>query len=115
LDITDNPFREAVKQWGADFQIGMVAEEVGELLSALSKFKRGRIRPMELASEIADVQIMLEQIPHIIAYLTSERVTASNFEVWVDECRRTKLERLCGLLGVKYEQPEIPFKEQVSL
>jgi NTP pyrophosphatase (non-canonical NTP hydrolase) len=115
LDITDNPFREAVKQWGADFQIGMVAEEVGELLSALSKFKRGRIRPMDLASEIADVRIMLEQVAYIVAEMTAESVTADNFEAWVGESRRVKLERLCGLLGVKYEHSEISLKEQVNL
>ena len=61
--LTDNPYREAVKQCGADFQIGMVAEEVGELLSALSKFKRGSIRPMELASEgVALVAQQIEQL-----------------------------------------------------
>lgn len=29
--LTDNPFREAVKQWGQDAQMGMVAEEVVEV------------------------------------------------------------------------------------
>ena len=113
--LTDNPYREAVKQWGADFQIGMVAEEVGELLSALSKFKRGRIRPMDLASEIADVRIMLDQVAHIVDDMTAGTVTADNFECWCEEQSRVKLERLCGMLGIKFEPFVSPFKEQVKL
>lgn len=113
--MTDNPYREAVKQWGSDFQIGMVAEEVGEMLSALSKFKRGRIRPMELASEVADVRIVLDQVAHIVADMTAGTVTADNFECWCEEQSRVKLERLCGMLGIRYERPEAVVKEQVGL
>ena len=101
--LTDNPFREAVKQWGVDSQMAMVAEEVGEMLSALSKFKRGRIKPMELASEIADVRIMLDQVAHVVEEMTAGSVTAYNFEVWCDEMRKVKTERLCGMLGIKFE------------
>lgn len=101
--LTDNPYREAVKQWGCDFQVGMVAEECGEMLSALSKFKRGRVKPMELASEIADVRIMLDQVGHIVEEMTSGAVTADNFEAWCGEARRFKVERLCGMLGIKFD------------
>lgn len=96
-------YREAVKQWGADFQIGMVAEECGEVLSALSKFRRGRVRPLDLASEVADLRIMLEQVAHIAESLTAGTVTAEHFEEWVEEQRRIKLERLRGMLGLARE------------
>lgn len=105
--LNENPYREAVKQWGVDLQVGMVAEECGEMLSALSKFKRGRIKPMELASEIADVRIMLDQVAHIVEEMTAGSVTAHNFEVWCDEMRKVKTERLCGMLGIKFERVEI--------
>ena len=101
--LTDNPYREAVKQWGVELQVGMVAEECGEMLSALSKFRRGRIKPMELASEIADVRIMLDQIAHVVEEMTAGSVTAYNFEVWCDEMRKVKTERLCGMLGIKFD------------
>ena len=101
--MSDNPYREAVKQMGVEMQTDMVAEEVGEMLSALSKFKRGRVRPMELAGEIADVRIMLDQIGHIVEELTAGSCTADNFEVWCEEIRRAKIERLCGMLGIKFD------------
>jgi len=99
--VSESPYREVVKQMGVEMQTDMVAEEVGEMLSALSKFKRGRVRPMELAGEIADVRIMLDQIGHIVEELTAGTVTADNFEVWCDEVRLAKMERLCGMLGIK--------------
>ena len=68
-----------------------------------------------MASEIADVRIMLEQVAYIVADMTAGSVTADNFECWVEEQRRVKLDRLCGMLVVKYEYPKIHFKEQVSL
>ena len=105
--MTDNPYREAVKQMGVEMQTDMVAEEVGEMLSALSKFKRGRVRPMELAGEIADVRIMLGQIGHIVEELTAGTVTAENFEVWCDGLRRAKIERLCGMLGIKFDAEDM--------
>lgn len=99
--MSESLYREVVKQMGVEMQTDMVAEEVGEMLSALSKFKRGRVRPMELAGEIADVRIMLDQIGHIVEELTAGTVTADNFEAWCEENRRAKMERLCGMLGIK--------------
>ena len=40
----------------------MFHEEVGELLSALNKHKRGRCARHDVITEIADVQIMAEQL-----------------------------------------------------
>ena len=49
--------------WGADAQFNMACEEVGELISALNKYRRGRITDeKEVITEIADVQIMAEQL-----------------------------------------------------
>ena len=101
--MSDNPYREAVKQMGVEMQTDMVAEEVGEILSTLSKFKRGRVSPMDLAGEVADVRIMLDQIGHIVEELTAGTVTAENFEVWCDGLRKAKIERLCGMLGIKFD------------
>lgn len=47
----------------------MFHEEVGELLSALNKFKRGRIKTDEVVTEIADVQIMAEQLAEMFGPL----------------------------------------------
>ena len=59
--------------FGAEGQIDMLHEEVGELLSALNKYKRGRASVEEVVTEIADVQIMCEQMAFIFG---SEAVAA---------------------------------------
>lgn len=55
-------YRTTIRTWGKEGQIDMFHEEVGELLSALNKYKRGRVKAEEVITEIADVQIMVEQL-----------------------------------------------------
>jgi len=60
--VLKNIFDKAIEFFGFDAQCGQFAEEVGELLAALNQYRRGRIPLANLTEEIADVQIMLEQI-----------------------------------------------------
>lgn len=55
-------YRAAIDAWGVDAQQWMVVEELGELQTALSQMRRGRIGPEDVADEIADATIMLEQL-----------------------------------------------------
>lgn len=55
-------YREAIRQWGADAQTLMVFEEMSELQKELCKCARGKQNKKEIAEEIADVMIMLEQM-----------------------------------------------------
>ena len=55
-------YRQTIQRWGKEGQIDMFHEEVGELLSALNKYKRGRVPAKDVITEIADVQIMAEQL-----------------------------------------------------
>lgn len=57
--------QSAVDTFGYASQVGMFHEEVGELLSALNKFARGRCSREAVITEIADVQIMCEQMAAI--------------------------------------------------
>ena len=86
--------RECVIKFGPKDQIIMLAEETGELMQAMSKLNRGRIAPMELAAEMADVLIVLSQIPHIVSEITAGAVTPDNFQQWVEHYHSQKLERL---------------------
>lgn len=65
--------RKAVETFGADLQQMVAIEEIGELLQAISKIARWECSQSEdleilleyidnLAEEIADVEIMLEQL-----------------------------------------------------
>lgn len=53
---------EAVITYGADAQEWVFVGEVGELLDAIADHKRGRATRDNIAEEIADVEIMLEQL-----------------------------------------------------
>ena len=74
--------KEALDEFGLDKQIDMTIEECAELQNALMKYRRGRASLEDVQTEIADVQIMCEQMS--IAF--GERQTL------VEKCR--KLERL---------------------
>lgn len=60
--------QSAVDTFGSASQVGMLHEEVGELLSALNKYARGRCSREAVVTEIADVQIMCEQMAAIFGY-----------------------------------------------
>jgi len=54
----------ALDKWGNDVQITVVIEELGELITALAKYKNGRVN--NVTEEFADVIIMLHQLYLII-------------------------------------------------
>lgn len=57
--------RKVVEMFGADLQQMVAIEEIGELLQAISKRAGGKDNRDNLAEEIADVEIMLEQLKYI--------------------------------------------------
>ena len=61
-----NPYRQILEHWGIDKQINQVSEECAELVIALNKYRRApddrKPDKLTIAEEIADVQIMLEQM-----------------------------------------------------
>jgi len=85
-------YKKAIEKWGADFQILMLFEEVGELMQAISKIYRSKDKGeydfATLAEEIADVEIMLEQLKIIFGV-----------EEGVKKIRKIKLKRLEEMLN----------------
>ena len=64
-DMERKTFCEALRCYGGQAQITMVFEEMAELQNVLCKFLRGRVDGDTLANiaeEIADVGIMLDQM-----------------------------------------------------
>lgn len=55
-------FTEALQRWGAPAQIEMAIEEMAELTLELQHDKRGRSSHENIASEVADVEIMMGQL-----------------------------------------------------
>ena len=58
----DQIYKAAMQKWGRSAQVGIAVEEMGELLSALSRHARGRVGVDAIAEEIADVSICIEQL-----------------------------------------------------
>ena len=54
-------YKQAIENWGRDAQMMMVVEELGELLTAMSHYTRGRITKEELAIELAAVAMMVDE------------------------------------------------------
>lgn len=83
-------FHSAIKQYGQVSQVDQSVEEMAELIQALNKFKRKYKRKedtipvlVNIAEEIADVEIMLEQLK--IIFRCSGQV-----DIW----RKKKIRRL---------------------
>lgn len=75
--------RQAVETYGADAQQKMLLEEMSELQKEICKHWRGRDNVGNIAEEIADVEIMLDQMQ--ILFECSDAVSAF---------RAAKLDRL---------------------
>jgi NTP pyrophosphatase (non-canonical NTP hydrolase) len=56
-----NLLDRAIKTWGVDAQLDMVIEEASELITSIQHMKRGRVTWDEVAEEMADVKIMINQ------------------------------------------------------
>lgn len=76
-------YKAAIDKYGANQQMMVAIEEMAELTKELCKNIRGRKNKENIAEEIADVQIMLEQMK-----LLHDCGTAVCF--WMDE----KIQRL---------------------
>lgn len=76
-------YREALDAYGAESQTLMMLEEMSELQKELCKHARGRKNKLDIAEEIADVQIMLAQM--IILHDCANAV---------EEFKRSKIKRL---------------------
>ena len=63
----ENLYNEAIRLWGIESQIDMAIEEASEFIKAVCKAKRicGEIEYLYLFEEMADLEIMLEQVKQI--------------------------------------------------
>lgn len=90
-------YKKAVKKWGNDLQLTMLQEECAELIQAVSKVRRYGLGYQDdmkfidnLAEEIADVEIMINQAKFMYDW--------ENFRDKIAAKKFIKLERLKGML-----------------
>ncbi|NCC70998.1 hypothetical protein EOM09_05430 [bacterium] len=87
--------KKAVDTWGEDAQIMAAIQEMAELIKELTDIRRNRTDENKLASEIADVQIMLEQLK----YIFSKKY--ENFEKIIEEEKNKKIIKIINKLNCK--------------
>ena len=80
-------YSQALNKWGAESQTMILFEEMAELQNAICKYIRKRNNIYDVATEIADVQIMAEQM----SILFGKEI--------VDSEKERKFERLKKRLG----------------
>jgi len=87
-------YQDAVNKWGEPTQAFMAMGECGELTAALARFfVQGRGNDQEVIDEIADVQIMLNQLK--LMFMREA----------VEQRKIEKLLRLEGILGGDIKHP----------
>ena len=86
---TDELYSEARHKWGDSAQVNMAVEEMGECIAALMQWRRDRGSNADVAAELADVEIMCEQLRLMFP--------------GVEEAKKRKLARLAKRLEVEWE------------
>ena len=70
MNTRTQQYTDALECWGAEFQKSMFHEEIGEVLTAMLHEKRGRCGKEAVLEELADLQIMLNQM--VVLYGTDD-------------------------------------------
>jgi len=82
-------YERAVAAWGQDMQLCQLQEECGEMVAAISHFRRRKKDAGAMMNEAVDVEIMLEQFRMIVG----DRMCAI-----MDKAKERKLKYLEQLL-----------------
>ena len=91
-------YEQAVKHYGRLNQLIKAMEELGELIQALARWTTGHADFANVCEEIADVEIMLDQVKIILGDRYEELLTLKKAE---------KLGKLAERLGMeKYAKEE---------
>lgn len=98
MDDNEEIYEKALEKWGHGLQLVKTIEELGELIQEVSKVlidhETGEfVKVDKLAEEIADVEIMLDQI---------KRMTFNDVNIGdkVDVIKKEKLARLAEMVGL---------------
>lgn len=80
-------YQKVRDKYGMDAQLNVAIEELSELIKEICKYKRGHNNKLQLSEEVADVEIMCEQLRFLF-----------NLDYEVDQWKTFKLERLADKL-----------------
>jgi len=87
-------YQKAIDKWGSELQLNMLEEECLELVLAIKNYQRRKENSfLDLIEEMADVEIMIEQIKVLLLFGTDKYVFRTT--------KRKKLKKLRKMLGEK--------------
>ena len=89
--MSESIYQQAVNKWGTKPQVEQAIEECAELILALRHYDRNKASIADVVSEIADVEIMCEQLRCIFG------------SFFVDVAKKQKLTRLQGIIDQEKE------------
>lgn len=89
-------YTKAIRKWGVRAQVDVAVEECAELIHILQKTKRATVGfgTDRVLEEMADVEIMLEQLKFIYNYDFQMKIPTSKFHA----IKNMKLKRLEKML-----------------
>lgn len=101
--------RKAIEKWGFDHQLGILQEECGEVVQAVSHYMRGlKDGKKALCEEVCDLMIVLQQIVYEIQNnLDGTYFPAQDFPT-IFEMKTGRLERMLA-----YDDDEAHDMEEV--
>jgi len=86
LNRREEMYTKALELFGLISQLDIATEEMAELIKELSKFKRKEKNLNKIAEEVADVEIMMEQIKQYFDF----------DKEYMDKVKNKKLNKLLG-------------------
>lgn len=91
MDIDDR-LKTIADHYGIDSQLDILQEELAELIQSVSKYRRGD--PSHILEEIADVEIMLDQITYLLQRKTPKLNIDYLISLYIAEKIRRQLMRI---------------------
>lgn len=70
----------SIKTFGEESQFDQLHEEIGELMTALNHYKRGRVNLTKVIEEIVDVEQCLDSIKEVLRIDSTEFNSIENFQ-----------------------------------
>ena len=81
--------KTAIEHYGVEHQLNKVQEELGELITAISKWRNKDVFLIEVVDEIVDAEIMIAQLKLIL-----EKIYEIEISEDIEKRTEYKLERL---------------------
>lgn len=88
MKINHDIIKKSIRHYGKSLIATIAMEECAELIQAISKYKRGKPDKDNMAEEIADVLISIENIKYIAG------ISNKKIQKWIDYKQKRSLKRV---------------------